>query len=290
MSLSKEYSISLSFPVKYINLPKDKLIVNQLPEMIDVEIRSTGFNLLIYKLKQQKETVVLDIKDAKATSIKNNFYINCNDRLDKVTSQFNSAIKVVHIVPDTVFINYNKKITKRVPVKASIILDFEEQYHQTDSVLLEPSFVEISGSSNVLGAINFVQTIPVSVHKLNKSMVLDLKLFKDSSMKKIEFSQNTVKAKINVTKFTESVLELPVEVVNLPAGLNMKTFPDKITIKYQVAFDEYGKVNASDFRVAVDYTKIEPGNNKLKVFLVKSPANVRSVRLSNEKVEYIIRK
>jgi len=264
--------------------------VNQLPEIIDIEIRSTGFNLLIYKFKQQKETVVLDVKDAQATALKNNFYINCNDRLDKITSQFNSSIKVIHIIPDTVFINYNKKMTKKVAVKATVLLDFDEEYHLIDSIQIEPAYIEISGTSDVLEGISSIQTVPVTLQKVNKSMLLDLQLLKDSSMRKIEISQKTVKAKIEVAKFTESVLELPVEVENLPGGLNMKTFPDKISVKYLVAFDEYGKVNASDFRIAVDYAKIESGNNKLKVFLIKSPANVRSVRLSNEKVEYIIRK
>ena len=114
--------------------------------------------------------------------------------------------------------------------------------------------------------------------------------FKSSAMKQVEFSQNSVRVKINVTKFTEAMLELPVEVENLPSGLNLKTFPDKIIVKYQVTFDDYGKINASDFRIAVDYSKIEQGSNKLKVQVLKSPSKVRSVKLSNEKVEYIIRK
>ena len=42
--------------------------------------------------------------------------------------------------------------------------------------------------------------------------------------KQIEFSQNTVLVKVNITKFTEGMLELPILVENLPYGLNLKTF------------------------------------------------------------------
>lgn len=290
MSLSKEYTISVSFPVKYTNLPADKLIVNQLPEIIDIEIRSSGFNLLIYKMKQHKETIMLDIKDAKSTSVKNNFFINCNNHLDKVTSQFSSAIKVVHIKPDTVFINYNKKTSKTVPVKVNLNIEFAEQFQQTDSIQIEPETIEIMGTKEVLATISFVETAETNLKKVDKTILMDIKLVKSPNMKQVEFSQNSVKTKINVTKFTEAVVELPVEVENLPNGLNLKTFPDKIAVKYQVAYNDYGKINSSDFKIAVDYSKIEQGSNKLKVQIVKYPTNVRSVKLSNERVEYIIRK
>lgn len=290
MSLSKEYAISVSFPVKYTNLPKDKLIVNQLPEIIDIEIRSSGFNLLIYKLKQHRETVLLDINDAKASTTKNNYFISCNNHLDKITSQFSNAIKVVRIKPDTVFINYNKKISKTVPVKVNVNLEFAAQYQQSDSMQIEPKFVDVFGTDEVLSKISFVETAIYNLKNQEKSILMDLKLVKSALMKQVEFSQNTVKMKVNVTKFTEAVVELPVEVENLPNGLNLKTFPDKITVKYQVAFDDYGKISPSDFKIAVDYSKIEQGSNKLKVQIVKSPTNVRSVKLSNERVEYIIRK
>ena len=290
MSLSKEYAIVVSFPVKYTNLPADKLIVNQLPEIIDIEIRSSGFNLLIYKLKQHRETVFIDINDAKVSSTKNNYFISCNNHLDKITSQFSNAIKVVRIKPDTVFINYNKKISKTVPVKVNVNLEFAEQYQQSDSIQIEPKFVDVLGTDEVLSKISFVETAIYNLKNQEKTILMDLKLVKSAAMKQVEFSQYTVKMKVNVTKFTEAVLELPVNVENLPNGLNLKTFPDKITVKYQVAFNDYGKISPSDFKIAVDYSKIEQGSNKLKVQIVKFPTNVRSVKLSNERVEYIIRK
>ncbi len=290
LSLSKEYTISVIFPVEYINLPNDKLIANHLPETVDVEIKATGFSLLIYKLKQNRDSITIDIKDARATGMKNNSFISFNERLEKITRQFSNGTKVVNVKPDTVFINYNKKITKRVPVKANITLAFEAQYQQTDSLQIEPAFIDVSGTAEDLAVILYVTTIPLNLKKVNKNISLKIDLSKVLAYKKVSFSQNSVLAKVNVTKFTEASLELPIEVVNLPNGLNLKTFPDKISVKYQVAFDDYGKIVAPDFKVAVDYSKIEQGSNKLKVVILKAPESVRSVKLSNEKVEFIIRK
>ncbi|HEY0030910.1 MAG TPA: CdaR family protein [Bacteroidia bacterium] len=290
MSLSKNYVITASFPVKYVNLPEDKIIANHLPETIDLELKSTGFNLLMYKIKAQKETILLDIQDARRLPAKNHFYIPCNEHLNKITSQFNSAIEIIKMKPDTVFINYNKKQSKEVPVKVNLFVDFDEQYQQTDSVIVDPEYITVSGPADALDSISYVETVPASAKKISAPLALKLEIKKFTDDKQIELSHNAVEVKMNVTKFTEAVMELPVEVENLPRGYNLKTFPDKVSVKYQVAFDNYGKINALDFRAIVDYNKIEPGSNKLKVQLVKVPPQVRSVKLNTDKVEYIIRK
>src|ERR1043165_1817825 len=54
MALSKDYKISASFPVDYVNFPEDKLIANHLPETIDLQLHSSGFNLMMYKLRQKR--------------------------------------------------------------------------------------------------------------------------------------------------------------------------------------------------------------------------------------------
>jgi YbbR domain-containing protein len=290
MSLSKEYSITISFPVNYVNLPKDKVIANNLPATIDIEIKATGFSLLFYKIRQQRETILLDINDALPYKAKNHYYLFSNSRIDKITAQFSNEIKILKINPDTIFLNYNKKITKKVPVIADINIDFESQYQLTDSIKIEPDFINISGAADVLEKINYVRTTPMNLKKVSSPLILKLGILKSSDLKQIEFSSASVQAMVNVKKFTEASLELPIEVLNLPRGYSLKTFPDKITVKYNIAFDDYSTVNAIQFKAVVDYSKIEPGSNKLKVILEKYPSNVRSVKLSTDKVEYIIRK
>jgi len=290
MSLSKEYSITVSFPVNYVNLPADKIVANQLPETIDIEIMSSGFNLLLYKIRQQRETVLLDIKDARPYTSRNHYFLLCNSRIDKITAQFNGDIKITKINPDTIFLNFNKKVTKRVPVIATINIDFESSYQLTDSIKLTPSFIDISGAADVLDKINSVETAPVNLKKVASSLSLKLGLLKTAALKQVEFSESVVHAEVNVKKYTEASLELPIEVSNLPYGYSLKTFPDKVIVKYNVAFDDYATINPLQFRASVDYLKMEQGSNKLKVALEKYPSTIRSVKLSIDKVEYIIRK
>jgi YbbR domain-containing protein len=290
LSLSKEYSITLSFPVAYHNVPKDRVISNHLPESIDIEIRAKGFNLLSYKFYSARETISIDLKDARPLESRNHSFLLTNLRTDKITAQFSNSIRIIKISPDTIFLNFNKKVTKRVRVVPKIKVECAEEFQLTDSVHLDPEYIDISGAADVLEHVDSITTMPMVLRNVNKPMLVKIALAKTSTLKYTEYSVPTVDAIINVAKFTEASIELPVEVENLPAGYSLKTFPDKVMVKYNVAFENYEKVNASQFRLIVDYNKVEQGSNKLKLQLVQHPSTVRAVKLQTEKVEFIIRK
>jgi YbbR domain-containing protein len=290
MTLAKEYSITVRFPVDYVNLPTDKVVSNNLPETVDIEIRAKGFNLLAYKFRQRHETIAIDINDAKPLNNKNVYFLLSNSRTDKITSQFSNDIHVLRINPDTMFINFNKKVSKLVPVKCNLSLLFNKQYNLTDSISIEPQYITVAAEAEVINKIDFVETQPVTLQNISSSKTIKLPVIKAPDFKHVEFSNMFVKATINVTKYTETSLDLPVEIENLPPGYTFKAFPDKVGVKFNVAFKNYEKITPSDFRAVVDYKKIDQESNKLKVQLVKLPAGIRNVKLVTEKVEYIISK
>lgn len=288
MTLSKEYSMTVRFPVEYINMPVDKVISNALPEAIDIEIRAKGFDLLAYKFRKTHHTVDVDMKDARSMNYKNVYFLLSNSRIDKMRMQFSKEIHIVKINPDTIFINFNRKVSKKVPVKYNVSLFFNKQFNLTDSVTIQPQYVTISADKEAISKIDTVETQLVTIKDLSNSTTVKLPLVR--SPKHVELSHSFVNATINVTKYTEASLELPVEVENLPPGYSFKAFPDKVIVKFNVAFKNYEKMNAQSFRAVVDYNKIDKESSKLKVQLAKVPTGVRNVKLVTEKVEYIISK
>lgn len=290
MTLSKEYSIMEHFPVQYINAPKDKVVSNNLPEDIGIEIKARGFALMAYKFRKQHSTITLDMKDARAFNRNNVSYLVTNSRIDKINAQLNKETHVIKVNPDTIFINFNKKVSKLVPVKSNLKLQFSKLYNLTDCVTIQPRFIAVSAEAAVVNKIDFIETQPLVLENISTSTTVKLALLKKDEYKHVEFSQPNVKASIKVAKFTEASLELPVEIDNLPPGYSFKAFPDKVLVKFNVAFENYEKINASKFRVVVDYKKIDKQSNKLKVQILKVPEGVRNIKLVTERVEYIISK
>ncbi|MBL7884255.1 MAG: YbbR-like domain-containing protein [Bacteroidia bacterium] len=290
MSLSKDYSIIVNFPVRYIHLPQDKVVANHLPETIDMEINARGFDLLFYKLKQKKETVLIDVRDAKPLPAFNQYYLLTNSRIDKLTAQFGSYVKIKQVNPDTVYLNYNKKDVRSVPVKLKINLSFEPPYQQSDSISITPSFVQISGAADVVDKIHELYTQEIVLNGINKSQKIEIPIIITPNLKGVELSSEKIQVSIPVLKYTEATIDLPIETINLPEEYSLKTFPDKVQVKFNVAFDDYEKINQQQFKVVVDYKKIEQGSDKLKLNLVQYPSQIRGIKINPEKVEFIIRK
>jgi YbbR domain-containing protein len=288
-ALSKEYTITVSYPANYVNAPKDKVVSNDLPEKINIDIRAKGFFLLAYKFRQP-QIVNIDLKYSRPLTARNNYYLLSNSQINKVTEQFSARIQIQSISPDTIFLNFNKKITKLVPVKANLTLSFDNLYQQTDSVKLIPDFIAISGAADVIRNVDHLETIPMNIKNVNHSQEIVLYIKEPSRKGEIQLSTPKVRAIINVKKYTEATIELPIEAINLPIGYTLKSFPDKVNVKYNVAFDNYDKINAQQFRAIIDYKKAEPNSNKLKVILDKYPEEIRSIKLNPEKVEYILKK
>jgi YbbR domain-containing protein len=290
MTLSKDYNLTVNFPINYTHSPSDKIVSNNLPKFVDIEIKAKGFNLLRYSFLKKRDTIFMDMQDVRPLNTKNSYYLLSNARTDKITHQFNNDIKVIKISPDTIYINFNKKVSKYVPVKYDLTLSFYKQYDLADSIRIVPKSVKISGGADVINKINFVNTIPLTIKNLNASTTVKLIVLNAKENQQITYYPTSVKAIINVTKYTEGSIELPIEVVNLPRNYNLKIFPDKIVVKYKVAFENYEKINALQFRAIVDFNKIDNNSNKLKITLTKIPMEITAVKLDNDKVEFIINK
>lgn len=288
-ALSKEYTITVSYPVDYINPPKDKVVSNELPETINIDIKAKGFFLLAYKFRKT-QTVFVDLKFTKSLGSRNNYYLLSNSQINKITQQFSSRIKVQAISPDTIFLNFNKKITKLVPVRSNLKLSLDNQYQQTDTVKLVPAFIAISGAADVIKKVDHLETLPLSINNVNSSQEILLSIQPPLRNGDVQMSASNVKAIVNVKKFTEATIELPVEAINLPIGYTLKSFPDKVSVKFNVAFDNYDKISAQQFRAVIDYKKAEANSNKLKIILEKYPSEIRAIKLNPEKVEYILKK
>ena len=147
-----------------------------------------------------------------------------------------------------------------------------------------------SGAIDVIDNVSYVVAQPLALKGINKTEKVRVLLYHDKKRGKIEYSTEKIDVTIRVQKFTEASVELPILVENLPAGYSLKMFPDKVQVKYNVAFDNYEKINASGFRAIIDFSKIQEGDNKVKVQLVEFPEEIRAVKLNPEKVEYIIKK
>jgi YbbR domain-containing protein len=284
------YQRTLKFPVKYINLPKDKFVSNNLPDSLELELKASGFDIIHLRLQQHLEPIEIDASSYKPHKGSDYYYITTNTKLDHITRQMHNGMKIMSVFPDTIFLNFSKKISKTVPVRIRVDLNFKQGFQQNDSIVIFPKEIRISGSPLLVEKVKELRAEDLSLKELDRPITIRRALVISSDLKQLEFSSDSVSLKIPVAKFTEGMVEISVETLHVPSGTSLKVFPDKVKITYLVSFDSFEKIKADMFRAVVDYAKLEEGSNKIRVDLQRSPTIIRSVVINPDRVEYIIRK
>jgi YbbR domain-containing protein len=291
IALSKNYSASLTFPIDYVDLPGQKVVVNNLPSTIKLNVKASGFKILSYHFRKKRSPVEIDVDARIGTSFDPSsdvLVIPTKTFANDFYDQLGSDASIVNFIPDSIVFNFSYKSFKRVPVKLNAVMSFEKQYDTTGVSVVEPDSVSISGPSSVINKINYISTERIYLEKVKETFSEKVKL---TSSKLLVLSDTLVKVTIPVEKFTEEIVEVPVLAVHVPKGYSIKIFPDKINVKYQVGLSRYSEVSASLFEVIADAANTDvqkPG--KLKVELVSIPSFIRFAGITPERVDYILRK
>jgi YbbR domain-containing protein len=286
--LSNNYTSVISFRVNYVNLPKDKVIANKLPLVIDASVTTSGFLLYTYKFMEKTDTLTINGNYLTAQS-ENQFYIATNSIIPEFKEQLNNKVSINFFTTDTIHFYFDKKSFKVLPVKVNLKYSFEKQYQLSGSILVSPDRIVVSGPSGVLEKLTHLETVKRSIKDLNKTEQVNLPLKIEKEFEDLSFSAKMIVVSIPVEKYTEGNIEVPVSVSNVPPHYTIKTFPDKIKIKYTVALSNFEKVRPEMFLALAEYnTQDSSKSNKLKIRLAKTPEYVLNWQIDPQKVEYIL--
>ena len=291
-ALNKDYNTVISYPVSYVKLPEGTVIANDVPSELDLNVQSRGFALLRLKLQSRLSPILFDVNSFLFRVLPEQesltlFFIT-NLAIEKIQQQLSSEIRVVGVSPDTLFFQLSYKSTKLAPVKLNLELEYEKQFMQVRDLIINPDSISLSGPKNLIDTISSVSTLSKKLTGLKKNteLVLDLK-----PIDRIEFSEQKVVVTIPVEKFTEESIKIPIEVINIPDGFFLRTFPASVEVTYRVGLSDYNKVSEHMFKAVLDYSTIGSSlGNKLTVELIKVPVYVQITNFFPKNVEYIIEK
>ena len=290
--LSKDSNTTISFPVKYINLPKDKVLVKELPSEFDLTIEAPGYTLLKYKLSNRLLPIIFDLNQYGITILggteEQKFFILTSRATTGISRQLRSDVQILDIAPDSLIFEFGDIVRKTVPVIPNFSIEYAKQFMQAGEITANPDSIVISGPDRIIDTIHQVFTrfeILKEVNApLNKEYILE-------DIKNVSLSVRKVEINLPVEEFTEAVLDVPIEKIHVPDSLVLKTFPGSIKITCMVSLSNYERLTSHQFRAVVDFEGIEQNlSNKLKVSIEKSPDFVKSVKFHPINVEFIIEK
>lgn len=287
--LSKEYETKVVYAVDYINLPSSKLFQNTPASSLELIVKSTGFTLLKEKINTKK--INLDIRNVVPGKGQYQYYLLTERKHTQIQNQLEKNVKLIDFTKDSLFfeLGFNKR--KKVPVITNFDLRFKSGYNLSNKMIVRPDSIEISGPEIQVDKINFIKTSPLKIENIVEDLLYEIPVLKPVAYNKVKYSTSQVQVIGQVEKFTEDSFQIPFEIVGLPLGTKITTYPKTVEVVFQVGVSNYKKIIASDFKIRCDYQKSE--SEKIHFLipeLIEKPGLVSSVKLIPNHIEYLIQK
>ena len=286
-ALSEDYTTTITYPVKYINPPSNQFLSNQPPSQIDLIVYAHGFTLLRNKLNFSFSPIILNLTNITQNiePSSNGFRINTNNFIREISYQVSSEITINNIQPEVFYVVLDSLKTKLIPLKTDLELSFKPQFNLKKPVILSPEQVEITGPAAVLDTIFFLNTEKKNIDKLDAEISLTLEIIHPENTTIIP---EKTEVEIQVEKFTEKELVIPIRIKNNSDTFNIKLFPSEIKLAVLVGLSEFEEIDASKFEVFIDYNNIKPEVKNLEVIVQSTIPNIKVLRITPANVEYLI--
>lgn len=290
-ALNKTYVTEISYPVKYTDFPKGKLLVSELPEEMTLEIKAHGFALLRYKISTAFQPIVFNVNSYSNGVIEKNdllsFTVTTAEVKERINSQLNQDIELLNIKPESVTFEFSRFQTKTVPVIPQVTYTLKHQYILRKDITVTPDSLQIEGPASIVDTLRAIYTKPVKYTKLSKSVDKKIKL---QDINGLQVDIKDVRLQIEVERYTEARKTVPLGVKNLPDSLQIRLFPSSIDITFDVGLSNYDIVTDTSFVFEVDYDEIKNNPEKLPIHVAKRPHHIKDLLFTPVEVEYLIEK
>jgi len=291
-SLGKGIETEIRYPVRYVNLPKERVLAEELPSRLNLYLKGPGYEILKLKLSGNRAPAILDISTLNYRRVPGsrdlNYYIKTSGIIPKLKNDLRSECQILYVRPDTLFFKFDRIISKKVPVVSSVEVITDRQYFIKGAISIKPDSIKISGPLRILDTVANVRTKYRKFTGVNetvrRNINLDLPDYLSASARKVSVT-------IPVEQFTEAELTVPVKILNQPDSIDLKIFPDVVTVRGLVAVNDFKKLAEIPFEVILDMGKVNlRSSERIPLEIRNVPPFLTSLRITPADVDFLIEK
>ncbi|WGH75619.1 hypothetical protein P8625_00205 [Tenacibaculum tangerinum] len=283
INLSKEYHTIVEYDVEYIHLPQQKNLIEAPINKLYLKLKSSGYQLLVASLSHKP--IQLDLREVSKKS-ENDYYFLSKKIAANIQEQLKSGLKLVQIQNDTIPLKIGTLKSKKVALKPNVNITFQLGYDFSKPITITPDSVLISGDETYISKTDFLNLENVTLKNISKNTNITAPIILPENIT-LKSSHSSAEIRIDVDKFTEGEIEVPVVVKNAPRGINI--YPKKVKVIYKVGLQNFNDVTPDLFEVECDYNQIKDNEvNYLTPKVKDIPNMVTLVRLVPNKIDFLI--
>lgn len=281
ISLSKDYYITIEFPVRVINFPEGYSSGTKLPEKISAKIRGNGWKLVAVNLGAESEYIISAGNDTGRKYFNLHNYLSDNQWLS-------SDMEVIDLSPDTLSIYIERISEKKVKIIPDLNLEFKPGYGLATEIKVFPDSTIISGPTSYLKRINSVFTEEIKLSDLDSRVVEQVNL---KSITGMNYSVNTASITLDVQKIVDKNFDnLVVSVIDIPGDREVVLLPNRISVGLRGGINILGKLNEDEIKTYVYYRDVVLDTLGSVAPHVEIPKNTSLIYTKPDRLRYIIKK
>lgn len=288
IKLSKTYENQQEFKVKYSNLPKDKLLQNEPQKTVRLNLEGSGFKLITSSLFSKKLTINARFLQQKKKDI---YFIMPSKQKRYIQNQLRSGLSINSFNKDTIYFSLGYLASKKIPIIPSYRISYKAGFNLSDKIKFNKDSVTISGPERTIDTIKKLYLAFRNFKNISTNINEDIRIRLSDRLENVSLSDSMVNVKIAVEKFTEGELEIPFNIINLPVGIKINTFPKTIKVTFKVGLSNFNKIAPSDYSVVCDYQySLENNLSYLIPKLIKKSELASSEKITPNKIDFLIQK
>jgi len=281
--LTSNYTKTIVFVVKPVDVPSDQVVLDQSIDSIGLELEAYGYNLAKYYIDQP----IIEISLNDLNKVKSKYQWTKQRNFSDLQSKFNKSVRLISSSVDQIDFIIEQYESKKVPVELKLELDYKSGFDSFNEYKLSKDSIMITGPNSLIDTINMIQTHKLVLNQIDSEINTKIRI-KPPENNNITHSDTELDFQLKVEKFTEESIKVPITIVNIDDNMKINYYPKVVSVLYRVSIREYKSINPMDFRVECDLNTINRDNSVLISSITKKPINVRKCRIENNQIQYVI--
>lgn len=284
MALNETYEEELKVPVRLVGMPRNAVMTDEPADTVKVTVRDKGFTLVTYKYGHWFRPLTFKFATY-ANEDQGHGAIPAADIIKQVQSQLYGSSKLLSVKPEKLDFYFTYGASKKVPIRFRGKISTSKSYYLAHTEF-SPMMVTAYANKKVLDELKYVEIEPFNYRNLQDTIHQNVRLQKIRGVKLVP---STVRLSVYPDVLTEESIEVPVSAVNMPAGMVLRTFPSRVTVRFTIGASQFRMIRPEQFNVVVDYqTLAENPSDKCTLQLRSVPSSVSKAKLELDKVDYLL--
>ena len=276
-----DYTTVIDYPIRFnFNNPNDSLIiVKSPPERIAIDVSGRGWILFRKTFWFNYEPIKIELSAPVDTK-----FLTRGSLLPIIEPQL-SDLKVNYIVDDTLFINIERRISKKLKVFVdSLRIGLEDHHRITTQIRIRPDSVLIAGPKSIIDDLPARMELEIDEDDIDSEFndridanVLELPL--------VTYYLEKVSVNFKVSEFVRKESRVPIEWIKFPDQPNLTVSDSTVNIDYMAVLENRGQINGSQFRVTADFSAISANDSTILLELEILSDHVTDVNFSPRSIK-----